>query len=50
MSVQVLLYGKLLGIEEFLFSAAPGASSEANLLAGRSHWVTLLSEILPRAV
>jgi CRISPR-associated protein Csm1 len=50
MSVQVLLYGKLLGIEEFLFSAAPGGANDANLLAGRSHWVTLLSEILPRAL
>jgi CRISPR-associated protein Csm1 len=50
MSVQVLLYGKLLGIEEFLFSAAPNPAREASLLAGRAHWITLLSEVLPRAL
>jgi CRISPR-associated protein Csm1 len=50
MSVQILLYGKLLGIEEFLFSTASGAASDAGLLAGRAHWITLLSEILPRAL
>jgi CRISPR-associated protein Csm1 len=43
MSVQILLCGKLLGIEEFLLSAP-------DLLAGRSHWITLLSEVLPRAL
>jgi CRISPR-associated protein Csm1 len=46
MSVQLLLYGKLLGIEEFLLSAG----EEAELLAGRSHWITLLGEVLPRAL
>jgi CRISPR-associated protein Csm1 len=50
MSVQVLLYGKLLGIEEFLFSAASDTSREVGLLAGRAHWITLLSEVLPRAL
>jgi CRISPR-associated protein Csm1 len=49
MSVQILLYGKLLGIEEFLLSSASSAG-EAGLLAGRSHWITLLSEVLPRAL
>jgi CRISPR-associated protein Csm1 len=46
MSVQLLLYGRLLGIEEFLLSAG----GEPELLAGRSQWITLLSEVLPRAL
>lgn len=56
MSVQVFLQGYLRGIDEFLLSAAhesemsaAGASGEL-LLSGRSRWVTLLSEILPRAL
>ena len=56
MSVQIFLHGKLLGIEEFLVSEAD--SSEAahagecgeRLLTGRAQWVTLLSEVLPRAL
>jgi len=52
MSVQILLYGKLLGIEEFLLASAQEAApaEEAALLAGRAHWVALLSEVLPRAL
>jgi len=57
MSEQILLQGKLLGIEEFLLSgpggAAAGGSARSNgeeLLAGRSQWITLLSEVLPRAL
>ena len=51
MSVQILLYGKLLGIEEFLLSTAwESAAHEEMLLVGRSHWITLLSEVLPRAL
>ncbi len=46
MSLQLLLYGRLLGIEEFLLSAG----EEAELLAGRSGWISLLSEVLPRAL
>jgi CRISPR-associated protein Csm1 len=54
MSEQILLQGKLLGTEEFLLAAsgegrAPRSSGE-ELLAGRSQWITLLSEVLPRAV
>src|SRR5574340_1073497 len=53
MSEQILLQGKILGIEEFLLSRA-GDTGPRNcgeeLLAGRSQWVTLLSEILPRAL
>ncbi len=49
MSVQVFLQGKILGIEEFLLSSAAAEASELQL-AGRSHWIALLSEILPRAL
>jgi CRISPR-associated protein Csm1 len=55
MSVQIFLQGKILGIEGFLLSSAPGAGDVAGpggerLLTGRSRWVTLLSEVLPRAL
>ena len=46
MSVQILLQGKILGVEEFLPSGQPAES----LLTGRLRWVSLLSEILPRAL
>jgi CRISPR-associated protein Csm1 len=53
MSEQILLQGKLLGIEDFLLSspgknAAAGADTE--LLASRSQWITLLTEVLPRGL
>jgi CRISPR-associated protein Csm1 len=54
MSEQILLQGKILGIEEFLLSGSGGAtfarSSGEELLAGRAQWITLLSEVLPRAL
>ncbi len=46
MSVQILLQGKLLGVEEFLPSGQPAEA----LLTGRLRWVSLLSEVLPRAL
>ena len=46
MSVQIFLHGKLLGIEPFLF----GSGARAEVLLGRSRWVTLLTEVLPRAL
>src|SRR5215471_11799160 len=46
MSVQILLQGKILGGEEFLLAGAP----EEPLFAGRLRWMSLLSEILPRAL
>ena len=46
MSVQILLQGKILGVEEFLLAGAP----EEPLFAGRLRWVNLLSEVLPRAL
>ena len=42
MSVQIFLHGKLLGIEPFLF----GSGERAEVLLGRSRWVTLLTEVL----
>src|SRR5580700_9745599 len=54
MSEQILLQGKILGIEEFLLSppggTAPPRSNGEELLAGRSQWITLLCEVLPRAL
>jgi CRISPR-associated protein Csm1 len=53
MSEQILLQGRILGIEEFLLSRPVGTLARANgedLLAGRSQWITLLSEVLPRAL
>ena len=46
MSVQILLQGRILGTEAFLLSGIP---TETNL-CGRFHWVTLLSEVIPRAL
>src|SRR5579863_9752348 len=48
MSVQIFLQGKLLGIDEFLF--APAGEDHDQVFTGRSHWISLLSEILPRAM
>jgi CRISPR-associated protein Csm1 len=48
MSVQIFLQGKFLGIEEFLLAPA-GPNSDQTFL-GRSHWTSLLAEVLPRAL
>jgi CRISPR-associated protein Csm1 len=54
MPEQILLQGKILGTEEFLLSGpAEGRSARSageDLLAGRSQWITLLCEVLPRAL
>ena len=61
MPEQILLQGKILGTEEFLLAGSAdgrsvrtsGASAGApgeELLAGRSQWITLLCEVLPRAL
>jgi CRISPR-associated protein Csm1 len=54
MSEQILLQGKFLGVDEFLASRADvsGDASEpgADLVAGRSQWLALLGEVLPRAL
>ena len=46
MSVQILLQGKIFGAEEFLLAGEP----EEALFTGRLRWVSLLSEVLPRAL
>ena len=58
MPEQILLQGKILGTEEFLLAPpAEGRSARwvpsghgEDLLAGRSQWITLLCEVLPRAL
>lgn len=50
MSEQILLQGKILGIEPFLVSAGPRGPADEELFAGRSQWLTLISEVLPRAL
>jgi CRISPR-associated protein Csm1 len=46
--VQIFLQGKLLGINDFLL--APVGGEGDRVFQGRSHWVSLLSEVLPRAL
>lgn len=46
MSVQILLQGRILGTEHFLLS---GSGDELDF-AGRAQWLSLLSEVLPRAI
>src|SRR5438046_6327390 len=54
MPEQILLQGKILGTEEFLLAGpAEGRAARSageDLLAGKSQWITLLSEVLPRAL
>ena len=54
MPEQILLQGKILGTEEFLLAAPaegrPVRSAGEDLLSGRSQWITLLCEVLPRAL
>ena len=54
MPEQILLQGKILGTEEFLLAgSAEGRATRfvgEELLAGRSQWITLLCEVLPRAL
>ncbi len=54
MPEQILLQGKILGTEEFLLAgSAEGRSARSageDLMAGRSQWITLLCEVLPRAM
>ena len=56
MSVQIFLQGKLLDIQSFLVSPPAGNPElgslvdEEALAAGRSRWVALLSEVVPRAL
>ncbi len=49
MSVQIFVHGKLLGIDEFLASSV-SVDSDSSAFLGRSHWISLISELLPRAL
>jgi len=50
MSLQVFLQAQLLGIEEFLATPAPGNQDGTADVFGRCAWLTLLCEVLPRAL
>ncbi|HXG33225.1 MAG TPA: hypothetical protein VNJ11_07665 [Bryobacteraceae bacterium] len=50
MALQVFLQGKILGTEEFILSPVPAEAREEQVLLGRCRWVTLLSEVIPRAL
>ena len=54
MPEQILLQGKILGTEEFLLAGSgegrSARSAGEELMAGRSQWITLLCEVLPRAL
>ncbi len=54
MPEQILLQGKILGTEEFLLAGSAGGRSARSAgedqLAGRSQWITLIGEALPRAL
>jgi len=56
MSEQLLVQGKLLGIDEFLSSPSPGgneifdAPGGNEIIDARSLWITLVCEVVPRAM
>src|SRR5258708_34711417 len=50
MSEQILLQGKIQGIEEFLLSPCGADENGPDVLAGRAQWISLLCEALPRAL
>src|SRR5258706_15983978 len=54
MPEQILLQGKILGTDDFLLAppaeGRPVRSAGEDLLAGTWQWITLLPEVLPRAL
>ncbi|MBV9506503.1 MAG: hypothetical protein JO323_16030 [Acidobacteriia bacterium] len=54
MPEQILLQGKILGTEEFLLAGSTEGratrSAGEDVLAGRFQWITLICEVLPRAL
>jgi CRISPR-associated protein Csm1 len=54
MPEQILLQGQILGTEEFLLAGSaegrPVRAAGEELLAGKSQWISLLCEVLPRAL
>lgn len=47
--MQIFLEGKLLGVDDCLLAPAAGVDAD-HIFTGRSHWISLLSEVLPRAL
>lgn len=47
--MQIFLEGKLLGVDETLLARVQGHGA-GQVFTARSHWVSLLSEVLPRAL
>lgn len=50
MSLQVFLQAQLLGADDFISTQTPVQDARAEELAGRCAWLTLLCEVLPRAL
>ena len=50
MSLQVFLQAQLLGSEDFLAAQSPADQDDTANFAGRSAWLNLICEILPRAL
>ncbi len=48
MSLQIFLEGRILGLDDCLL--APASRDPDRVFTGRSHWISLLSEVLPRAL
>ena len=48
MSLQIFLEGKIIGVDDCLL--APASHDLDQVFTGRSHWISLLSEVLPRAL
>ena len=47
--MQIFLEGKLSGVDDCLLAPAMSADPD-QVFTGRSHWISLLSEVLPRAL
>ncbi len=50
MSLQVFLQARMLGAEEFLATPAGGRHDNTAEAVGRCAWLTLMCEVLPRAL
>src|SRR5581483_3768363 len=53
MSVQILIQGRISGVKELLLAPTPAALDRADqeaLVVGRCRWLSLLTEVLPRAL
>lgn len=48
--MQIFLEGKLVGVNDCLLAAVHSGTDADQVFTGRSHWISLLSEVLPRAL